>query len=152
VISRALVLAGGVATILSALLTWVTVTGLVATLDLDLISADVGAGNRTVAGTDTVLWPALVAVGVVAAVLALLGVGRVLLVGLGLLTTIAGGLLLAYMANVIELETRDGAQLEQAGARSLLDSTVGPGTPLLLAGGLLILLGGLTARRRRRRS
>ena len=146
-ISRVLVLAGSAATILSAFLTWVTVTGLVVTLDLDVISADVGAGNRTVAGTDTVLWPALVAVGVVAAILALLGAGRRLLVGLGLLTTIAGALLLAYMANVIELETRDGAQLERAGARSLLDSTVGPGTPLLLAGGILILLGGLAGGR-----
>ena len=143
-ISRALVLAGSGATILSAFLTWVTVTGLTVTLDLDLISADVGAGNRTLAGTDTVLWPALVAVGVLAATLALLGVGRILLIGLGLLTAIAGGLLLIYMANVIELETRDGAQLPRAAARALLDSTVGPGTPLLLAGGILIGLGGLT--------
>ena len=142
-------LAGSAATILSAFATWVTVTGLTVTLDLDLISADVGAGNRTVAGTDTVLWPALVAAGIIAAVLALLGAGRALLVGLGLLIAIAGGLLLAYMANVIELETRDGAQLERAGARSLLDSTVGPGTPLLLAGGILIVLGGLASHRAR---
>jgi len=150
VIARALGLAGSAATILSAFVTWVTVTGLTATLDLDVISADVGAANRTVSGTDTVLWPALVAIGVIAAILALLGVGRILLVGLGLLTTLAGGLLLAYMANVIELETRDGAQLERAGARSLLDSTVGPGTPLLLAGGMLVLLGGLAQRSARR--
>ena len=149
-IARALGLAGSAATILSAFVTWVTVTGLTATLDLDVISADVGAANRTVSGTDTVLWPALVAIGVIAAILALLGVGRILLVGLGLLTTLAGGLLLAYMANVIELETRDGAQLERAGARSLLDSTVGPGTPLLLAGGMLVLLGGLAQRSARR--
>lgn len=149
-ISRVLVLAGAAATVLSVLLTWVTVTGLRVTLDLDLIGADVGAGNRTVAGTDIALWPGIVAAGALAAVLALLGVGRRAIVVIGLLTTIAGGLLLAYMANVIELETRDGAQVERAAARGLLDSTVGPGTPVLLAGGVLILLGGLAARRRRR--
>jgi hypothetical protein len=151
VISKVLGLAGAAATILSAFLTWVTVTGLAVTLDLDLISADVGAGNRTVAGTDTVLWPAIVAVGALAAVLALLGVGRRLLIGLGLITAVAGGLLLAYMANVIELETRDGARIEQDTARTLLDSTVGPGTPLLLAGGVLILLAGLAHGRAQRR-
>lgn len=148
-IARALGLVGGAATILSAFLTWVAVTGLTVTLDLDLISADAGAGNRTVAGTDTALWPAIVAVGMLSAVLALLGAARIVLIGLGLLTTIAGGLLLAYMANVLELETRDGAELERAAARSLLDSSVGPGTPVLLAGGVLILLGGLAQRRAR---
>jgi hypothetical protein len=150
VISRALGVAGGGATILSVSLTWVTVTGLTFTLDLDLISADAGAGNRTVAGTDTALWPAIVAVGALAAVLALLGVARSMLVGIGLLTTVAGGLLLAYMANVLELETRDGAELEGAAARSLLDSSVGPGTPVLLAGGILILVGGAHRRATRR--
>ena len=145
-VARAVVLAGSAATILAAFVTWVTVTGLTVTLDLDLISADVGAADRSVAGTDTVLWPALVGAGVIAAVLALLGTGRALLIGLGLLIAIAGGLLLAYMANVIELETRDGARLERAGARSLLDSTLGPGTPLLLAGGILIALGALARR------
>jgi hypothetical protein len=144
-----LVLAGAAATILSAFLTWVTVTGLAVTLDLGLVGADVGAGNRTVAGTDTALWPAIVAAGALAAILALLGVARVLLIALGLLTTIAGGLLLAYMANVIELETRGNSELERGAARSLLDSTVGPGTPLLLAGGVLILLGALARRRNR---
>jgi hypothetical protein len=151
VISKVLGLAGAAATILSALLTWVTVTGLAVTLDLDLISADVGAGNRTVAGTDTVLWPAIVVAGALAAVLALLGVARWLLICLGLITALAGGLLLAYMANVIELETRDGARIEQDTARTLLDSTVGPGTPLLLAGGVLILLAGLARGRAQRR-
>jgi hypothetical protein len=149
VLSKVLALAGAAATLLSALLTWVTVTGLAVTLDLDLMGADVGAGNRTVAGTDTVLWPAIVAAAALAAVLALLGVGGRLLVGLGLITAVAGGLLLAYMANVIELETRGNGELERGAARSLLDSTVGPGTPLLLAGGVLILLGALARRRTR---
>ncbi len=145
-ISRVLALAGAAATILSVFLTWVTVTGLRVTLDLDLIGADVGAANRTVTGTDVALWPAIVAAGALAAVLALLGAGRILLIGLGLIVAVAGGLLLAYMANVIELETRDGAQFQREAARSLLDSTVGPGTPVLLAGGVLILLGGLARR------
>ncbi len=80
--------------------------------------------------------------------LGLLGVARRLLVGLGLLIALAGGVLLAYMSNVIEIETEDSGELERAAAQSLLDSTVGPGTPLLLAGGVLILAGGLIARRR----
>ena len=62
----------------------------------------------------------------------------------------AGGLLLAYMASVIELETRGNGELERSAARALLDSTGGPGTPLLLAGGVLIVLGGLALRPTRR--
>jgi hypothetical protein len=151
VISKLLVLAGAAAAILSVFLTWVTVTGLAVTLDLDLVSAQVGAGNRTVAGIDTVLWPAIVVLGGLAGLLGLLGVGRRLLVALGLVLAVAGGLLLVYMSNVLELETRDGARLERAAAQSLLESSVGPGTPLLLAGGVLIVLGAL-ARGRRARS
>lgn len=142
-------LAGSAATILSAFLTWVTVTGLTFALDLGFVAAELGADDRTVAGTDTALWPALVALGAVAAVLGLLGTARPVLIGLGLLTTIAGGLLLAYMANVIEVETRDDSELESAAADALLDSSVGPGTPLLLLGGVLILLGGIAQRPRR---
>ncbi len=142
-ISRVVLLAGSAATILSAFVTWVTVTGLSVTLDLGLIGAGVGAGNRSVAGTDTALWPALVAVGVLVAILALLGIGRIVLIALGLLTTLAGGLLVVYMANVIELETRGSGELERAAAGALFDSAVGPGTPLLLAGGILVLLGAL---------
>lgn len=148
-VSRLLVLVGAAATILSAFLTWVTVSGLTVTLDLALAAADLGPGDRTVAGTDTALWPALVAVGVVAAVLGLLGAARPVLVGLGLLTTLAGALLLAYMANVIELETRGSSELEQAAADALLESSIGPGTPVLVVGGALILLGGLAQRRAR---
>ena len=148
-VSRLLVLVGAAATILSAFLTWVTVSGLTVTLDLALAAADLGPDDRTVAGTDTALWPALVAVGVVAAVLGLLGAARPVLVGLGLLTTLAGALLLAYMANVIELETRGSSELEQAAADALLESSIGPGTPVLVVGGALILLGGLAQRRAR---
>ena len=148
-VSRLLVLTGAAATILSVFLTWVTVTGLTVTLDLALAAADLGPDDRTVAGTDTARWPALVAVGVVAAVLGLLGVGRPVLVGLGVLTALAGGLLIAYMANVIDLETRGSSELEQAAADALLESSVGPGTPVLLLGGVLILLGALAQRRAR---
>lgn len=146
---RLLVLAGASATALSVFLTWVTVTGLTVTLDLALAAADLGPDDRTVAGTDTALWPALVIVGGLAAVLGLLGVARPVLIGLGLLTTLAGGLLLAYMANVIDLETRGSSELERAAADTLLDSSVGPGTPVLLLGGVLILLGAFTQRRAR---
>lgn len=139
-----LVLTGAAATVLAAFVTWVTVTGLTVTLDLGLIGADLDAGGRTVAGTDTALWPALVGAGIVAAVLGLLGVARGLLVALGLLIATAGGALLFYMANVIDIETRGDSELERAAAQALLESSVGPGTPLLLAGGVLIVFGALT--------
>jgi hypothetical protein len=143
-------LAGAAATILAAFLPWVTLKGLTVTLDLGLVGAEAGAGNRTVSGTDTSLWPALVALGVVVAALALFGIARGLVLALGLLVTVAGGLLLVYMANVIEIETRGGGELERALKRALADallsSSVGPGTPLLLAGGLAIVAGALLRR------
>lgn len=143
-ISRVLVLAGAAATLLSAVVTWVTISGLTVTLDLGLIGADLDAGGRTVAGTDTALWPALAGAGIVAAALGLLGIARGLLVALGLLIATAGGALLFYMANVIDIETRGDSELERAAAQTLLESSVGPGTPLLLAGGVLIVFGALT--------
>jgi hypothetical protein len=143
-------LAGAAATVLAAFLPWVTLKGLTVTLDLGLVGAEAGAGNRTVSGTDTSLWPALVALGVVVAALALLGISRGLVLALGLLVAVAGGLLLVYVANVIEIETRGGGELERALKRALADallsSSVGPGTPLLLAGGLAIVAGALLQR------
>jgi len=145
-------LAGAAATILAAFLPWVTLKGVVVTLDLGLVGAEVSPGNRTVYGTDTPLWPALVAIGVVVAALALLGIARGLVLALGLLVTVAGGLLVFYMANVIDIETRGGGELERALKRALADalltSSVGPGTPLLLAGGVAIVAGALAHPRR----
>lgn len=147
-IARALVLAGAAATTAATVLPWVTVKGLALTLDLGLIGADVSAVDRTVSGTDTSLWPVLVGIGAIVAVLGLLGVARRVLVALGLLVTIAGGLLLVYMANVIDIETRGSGALERAAAEALLTSSVGPGTPVLLAGGLAIVVGALQLRPR----
>lgn len=146
-------LAGAAATILAAFLPWVTLKGLTVTLNLGLVGARVGGADHTVSGTDTSLWPALVAIGAVVAALALLGIARGLVLALGLVVTIAGGLLLVYMANVIEIETRGGGELERALKRALADalltSSVGPGTPLLLAGGVAIVAGALAQRPRR---
>jgi hypothetical protein len=83
------------------------------------------------------------------AALALLGIARRLVLALGLLVTVAGALLVFYMANVIDIATRGGGELEQALKRALADalltSSVGPGTPLLLAGGVAIVAGALAA-------
>ena len=148
-LSKTLMLAGAAATILAAFLPWVTLKGVAVTFDLGLVGAEVVPGNRTVSGTDTPLWPALVAVGLVVAALALLGIARGLVLALGLLVTVAGGLLLFYMANVIDIETRGGGmferELKRALADALLTSSVGPGTPLLLAGGVAIVVGALAA-------
>ena len=145
-LSRVLLLAGAAATMIAAILPWVTVHGPTVALDLGLVGAEVRTGERTVAGTDTDLWPVLVVAGAAAMSLALLGVAwRVLLV-LGLLVTAAGGVLLVYMANVIDFETRGNSPLERAAADAVLSSSVGPGTPLLLAGGVAIVAGALVRR------
>ncbi len=145
-LSRVLIVAGGAAVVLSALLTWVTVTGLGVVLDLGPIGAELGLADGTVAGTDTSLWPAIVAVGGLAAGLGLLGIARRVLIGLGIAATLAGAALVYYMANVIDIETSGASDLEQLAADAVVDSSVGPGTPLLLAGGVLILVGALARR------
>jgi hypothetical protein len=145
-LSRILLLGGACATLLAAVLPWVTVHGPSLDLDLGLVGARASTGDRTVAGLDTSLWPVLVGIAAVVALLALLGIARRVLLVLGLLVTAAGGLLLVYMANVIDFETRGDSGLERAAADALLSSTVGPGTPLLLAGGVAIVAGSLLLR------
>lgn len=144
--ARIFLLVGTGATILAVLLPWVTVSGPSLELDLGLVGAEASAGDRTVAGIDTSLWPVLVGLAVIVAVLALLGVARRVLLALGLLVAAAGALLLVYMANVIEIETRGNNALREAAADALLTSSIGPGTPVLLAGGLAIIAGALLLR------
>jgi len=143
VIARTLILAGAAATLVAAFLPWVTVKGLPVTLDLGLVGAEVSLGSRTVAGTDTVLWPVLVGVALVVAALGLFAGAWRLVFMIGLLVSVAGGVLLFYVANVIDLETRGSNQLMRAAADALLTSSIGPGTPLLLGGGLAIVAGSL---------
>jgi hypothetical protein len=147
-----LLLGGAAATILATLLPWVTVSGPSLTLELGLVGAEVRSGDRTVAGVDTALWPLLAGIGVVVAALALLGVARRLLLVLGLLVTAAGALLLVYMVNVVDIETRGHNELERAAADALLSSSIGPGTPLLLGGGLAMVAGALLLRGQRIRA
>jgi hypothetical protein len=146
-LSRILLLGGAGATLLAALLPWVTVEGPSLDLDLGLVGAHASTGERTVAGIDTSLWPVLAGVAVVVAVLTLLGVARRVLLALGLLVAAAGALLLVYMANVIDFETRGDSELKRAAADALLSSSIGPGTPLLIAGGVAIAAGAVLLRR-----
>jgi LPXTG-motif cell wall-anchored protein len=136
-----LLLGGAVATIVATLLAWVTVSGPSLTLELGLVGAEARTGDRAVTGMDTALWPVLVGLAVVVAALALLGRARRVLLVIGLLLSVAGGLLLFYMANVIDIETRGNDALTRAAADALLTSSVGPGTPLLLGSGLAIVAG-----------
>lgn len=145
-LSRMLLLGGAAATLLAALLPWVTVSGPSLSLDLGLVGARAETGDRTVAGLDTSLWPVLIGVAAIVAALALLGIARRVLLVLGLLVTAAGALLLVYMANVIDIETKDSGELGRAAADALLTSSIGPGTPVLLAGGIAIVAGALLAR------
>ena len=142
-LSRILVLAGAAAVIGSIAVPWVTVKGALPTvLNLGLIGADVSPFSKTVSGTDTQIWPIVAAVGAVVAVLALLGLARRVLVLLGLLITLAGGGLLYYVLNVVDLETK-GDTLKNTLATTALDSSAGAGPLLLLAGGIAILIGAL---------
>jgi hypothetical protein len=142
-ISRVLVLAGAAAVLVSVGLPWVTVKGaLPSTLDLGLLGASVSPLGKTVSGTETKAWPIVVAIGAVVAVLALVGVAKKLILLLGLLTTVAGGGLLYYVMNVVDIETK-GDTLKNALANMALDSSPGAGPILLIAGGLAIAIGAL---------
>lgn len=140
---RLLLLAGAAGLALSVLLPWVTVKGLALNLDLGVVGADITPGSRTVAGVGTSVWPVAVGVAAVVFVLTLLNVARMLLAVLGLLVTAAGGALLYYTANVIDIETRDGGPIAQAIANAVVESSTGPGPPLILASGIAILAGAL---------
>ena len=142
-ISRILVLAGAAAVLGSVGLPWVTVKGaLPSTLDLGFLGAEVSPTGKTVAGTDTKAWPIVAAVGAVVVALALFGLARKLILLLGLLTTVAGGALLYYVMNVVDIETK-GDTLKNALANMALDSSAGAGPILLIAGGLAIAIGAL---------
>lgn len=142
-LSRILVLAGAAAMLGSVALPWVTVKGaLPGTLNLDWLGADASPLSKTVSGTETKAWPVVAGLAAVVAALALLGLARKLLVLFGLLTTVAGGALLYYVMNVVDIETK-GDTIKNTLATAALDSSAGAGPMLLLAGGLAILVGAL---------
>jgi hypothetical protein len=142
-ISRVLVLVGAVAVAASVALPWVTIKGaLPARLNLGLLGTDVSPLSKTVSGTETKAWPVVAGLGAVVALLALFGLARKLIVLLGLVTTVAGGALLYYVLNVVDIETK-GDTLKNALATAALHSSAGAGPMLLIAGGLAILVGAL---------
>ena len=143
-VSRILLLAGAAGLALAAVLPWVTIEGL--GLELGPIGAEVAPGSRTVNGTDTSLWPVVLGIGAVVAVLALLNLARKVLLAVGLLAIAGGGALLYYLSNVIEIESSGGSAIEKALSQALISSSVGPGAPLLIAGGIAIVAGALLAR------
>ncbi|HYH50276.1 MAG TPA: hypothetical protein VEG38_12090 [Acidimicrobiia bacterium] len=143
-LSRILVLAGAAAVAGSVTLPWAKVTSAVpgiSGLDFDLLGAQISEPGMSVSGTDTKAWPAVVAVGGVIALLALLGLARKLLLLLGVVTTLGGAALLYYVLNVVDIKTEGNAL--QPVAQAALDSSAGAGPMLLLAGGLAILIGAL---------
>ena len=140
---RLLLLAGAFGLALSVLLPWVTVKGLPLSLDLGVLDAAVTPGSKTVAGVETSAWPFCIGAAVLVLVLTLLNVARKLLAVVGVLVTAAGGALLYYCANVIDIETSDSGPIARAVADALIDSSTGPGPPLILASGIAILAGAL---------
>jgi hypothetical protein len=148
-LSKILVLIGAAAVAGSVSLPWVTIKGASLpsqfSLDLGFLGADAPLG-KSVSGTDTKVWPIVAGVAAVVAVLAIMGLARKVIVVLGLLTTLAGGGLLYYVLNVIDIQT-EGESLKDVlantAANTLLDSTAGAGPMLLIAGGLAILVGAL---------
>jgi hypothetical protein len=144
-VARLLLLAGAAGMALSALLPWVTLSGRLG-LSLGTIGGQVTFGSRTVSGTETSLWPAIIAVSAVVAILAVLNVARGLLLALGLIVVAAGGALLYYVSNVVDIETGKRDAIQRALADALISSSPGPGPAVLLASGVTILLGALLAR------
>lgn len=146
-LGRLIVVAGAGAMAAAVALRWVTVSSLTLSIDLGIIGAKLTPASRTVAGTDTSVGPVLLGVAAVVALLALLGAGRVLLATVGALTIVAGGALLYYVSNVIEIETSGKSELERRLADLVLTSSPGPGPVVLIASGVLILLGAVLMRR-----
>jgi hypothetical protein len=143
-VSRLLLLAGSGGMVLSTLLPWVKIEGI--GLDLGLVGAQVSAGTTTIAGTDTSVWPVILAIAGIVALLALLKLARRVLLVLGLLAIAAGAGLLYYCSNVVELEAGGGSALRRRLAEELVLSSTGPGPAVLLASGVLIVAGALLAR------
>jgi xanthine/uracil permease len=121
----------------------VTVKGLPLSLDLGVLGAEITPGSKTVAGLETSAWPFCVGVAVLVLVLTLLNVARKLLAVVGVLVTVAAGALLYYCANVVDIETSDRGPIARAIADALVESSTGPGPPLILASGIAILAGAL---------
>ena len=142
-IGRLLLLAGAAGLVLAVLLPWVTVTGLSLNLDLGTVGAEIAPGSSTVSGLETSVWPWFIGVAVVVAVLTLLNVAHRLLAVVGVLVAVAGGALVYYCANVIDIETSDGGPIARAIAHALVDTSTGPGPPLVVASGIAILAGAL---------
>lgn len=140
-LARVLVMVGGGGVAASALLPWVTVEG--PSLRLDFLDAVTSAAGRTVAGTETAAWPGVVGVGVVVGLLGLLNLARRALALLGLLTVVAGGALVYYAANAVDIETSGRSGVERALGEAALSSAPDVGAFVLLASGLVVVLGSL---------
>jgi hypothetical protein len=141
-LGRVLLLLGAAGMLICVVLPWVTVKSVTFPIDLGIIGASVTPASRTVSGTDTSIWPVLVAV----AIVGLLGVARRLLAAVGALAILAGSALLYYVSNVIEIATSASSTLEQKLADLLLTSSPGLGPPVLIAGGIAILGGAVLLR------
>jgi hypothetical protein len=143
---RLLLLAGAAGLALSVLLPWVTVKGLPLSLDLGVVGAEITPGSTTVAGVETSVWPLCVGIAALVFVLTLLNVARPLLAVLGLLVIAAGGSLVYYCAKVVDIEAGDSGPVARAVTGALVDSSTGPGPPLILASGVAIVAGALLSR------
>ncbi len=139
---RLLLLAGALGLGLSVLLPWVTVKGPALNLDLGLVGAKVSSGSKTVAGVETSVWPFVIGVAALVAIVTVLGVATRLLAIVGPLVTAAGGVLVYYCVNVLDIET-SGSTLKRLISDAVLTSSIGPGPPLILASGIAIFAGAL---------
>lgn len=142
--SRLLLLAGAAGMALATVLPWVTIRGL--RLDLGTIGAQVSPGAQTVNGTDTSTWPIILGVAAAIAILGVFGLLRRLILLAGLAVVAAGGALLYYVSNVVEIETNGSDPLVKTLAEAALSSSVGPGPAVLVASGILVVAGAALAR------
>ena len=144
VAGRVLTLIGAAMLALGAVLPWIVVEGV--PLKLDWLDVRVPVNGREVSGTDTPLWPFLLGLAAVIAVLGVLARAWRVLLGLGLLTLVGTGALMYYLRNVIEIETSGRSGLEQTLAEVAVRAPVQSGPYLLLVGALFIVAGALTRR------
>jgi hypothetical protein len=145
-LGRLLVLAGAGGVAAGVALPWVRVKNAVP--GLTILGAHLGPSDATVHGQNTSAWPVLAGLGAVVALLALLGRARRTVALLGVLIAAAGGGLLYYLSNVIDIKTAHRSDLERTLAHLAVHTSVQPGPVVLLGAGALITLGALVSRPR----
>lgn len=145
---RLLLLLGAAGVVLATFLPWVTVEG--RPLRLDVLGHHLT--GKHVSGDDTAVWPIVVGVGAFIGLLAVVSRLRRLAGLLGLLVALAGGALIYYATNLIDIELSGRSALERAAANAAVSTSAEVGAFVLLGSGVLIMIGAFSGHGGGRRS